>query len=381
MAFVLLGIPYVNLRKNVADWTRVRAVPEVMYGIPAWLWFELAAAVVAAGLAVLILRHMRRPLAVVPTSLLGQGQGLYLVLLAIMVIGNFERAVVSFAPQRLVTEGVIHCTALLCAVTLLVSDGPASVKTKRGDCRNQAVGGVEQAGADRTDCGPAGDPRRLGHRADHLRRPVRGSRWPAHPVRSQRDDSRFQVTWFRMNMGRQSRPGGMLAKVQDPLQFTGKLQGRLMAVFGFASHRLHDDLLQFGGKIRVEVPGSSWLCLGEKTGEQARVQFDRCVERPGQGEGLEERHPHGVKVAEHLVGPGPEQPFRGHVHGRPRAVAHLLDGRKFEIAAQSQIAEIDAGSRMAIKQNVRRFDVSMNNSRGVNTSQGACRGRHDAAGQ
>ncbi len=127
VAFVLLGIPYLNLRKNVADWTRVRAVPEVMYGIPAWLWFELAVLVVAVGTcradraahAHGLWRSCRR-------ALLGQGQGLYLVLLAIMVIGNFERAVVSFAAQRLVTEGVIHCTALLCAVTLLISDSPAA---------------------------------------------------------------------------------------------------------------------------------------------------------------------------------------------------------------------------------------------------------------
>lgn len=128
VAFVVLCIPYINLRKNVADWTHNRAVPEVMYGIPAWLWFELAAVVVAVGLAVLIVRHLRRPLAVVPDSLLGQGQGLYLLLLAIMVIGNFEKALVSFAPVRLVTEGVIHCTALLCAVLLLVSDTPRATQ-------------------------------------------------------------------------------------------------------------------------------------------------------------------------------------------------------------------------------------------------------------
>ncbi|MGC8642256.1 MAG: hypothetical protein ACP5XB_20525 [Isosphaeraceae bacterium] len=122
VAFVILGIPYLNLRKNVADWTRVHAVAEEMYGIPAWLWFDLAVLVAALGVAVLIVRHMRRPLAVVPTSRLGQGQGLYLLLLAIMVIGNFEKALVSFARIRLVTEGVIHCTALLCAVIVLISD-------------------------------------------------------------------------------------------------------------------------------------------------------------------------------------------------------------------------------------------------------------------
>jgi hypothetical protein len=121
VGFVLAGIPYLNLRKNVADWTRARTVPEVMYGVPAWLWFDLAALITAAGLAFLLVRHVRRPLAVVPASPLGRGQALYLLFLAIMVIGNFERAVVGFADQRLVTEGVIHINAVICAVMLLTA--------------------------------------------------------------------------------------------------------------------------------------------------------------------------------------------------------------------------------------------------------------------
>jgi hypothetical protein len=124
VGFVLLGIPYVNLSKNVAEWTRAGAVPHALYGIPAWLWFDLAFLAAAVGLALLMIRHMRRPLAVVPPTPLGRGQGLYLLLLAIMVIGNFERAVVAFSAQRLVTEGVIHLNALFCAVVLLSSDAP-----------------------------------------------------------------------------------------------------------------------------------------------------------------------------------------------------------------------------------------------------------------
>jgi hypothetical protein len=121
VGFVLLGIPYLNLRKNVADWTRAHAVPELMYGIPAWVWFDLAFLAVAAGMILLLSRHVRRPLAVVPESPTGKGQGLYLCLLAIMVIGNFERALVGFADQRLVTEGVIHLNAVICAVLLLTT--------------------------------------------------------------------------------------------------------------------------------------------------------------------------------------------------------------------------------------------------------------------
>ena len=45
-----------------------------------------------------------------------------LLLLAIMVIGNFERALVGFKDQRLVTEGVIHLNALICIVILLTAD-------------------------------------------------------------------------------------------------------------------------------------------------------------------------------------------------------------------------------------------------------------------
>jgi hypothetical protein len=121
VGFVLLVIPYLNLRKNVGDWT-ARSVPKVMYGIPAWAWFDLGFGVVAVGLVALLIRHARRPLAVVPESPIGRGQALFLMLLAIMVVGNFEKALVGFADQRLITEGVIHVNATVLAVLLLVSD-------------------------------------------------------------------------------------------------------------------------------------------------------------------------------------------------------------------------------------------------------------------
>lgn len=121
VAFVLLVIPYLNLRKNVRSW-EVKSIPSVMYGIPAWAWFDIATAVVAAGLVILLVRHARWPLPVVPECPLGRGQGLYLIFLAIMVIGNFERALVGFADQRLITEGVIHVNAVIVSVLLLISE-------------------------------------------------------------------------------------------------------------------------------------------------------------------------------------------------------------------------------------------------------------------
>jgi len=50
---------------------------------------------------------------------MGRGQLLYLVFLWMMVIGNFQRALVSFAPQRLVTEGIIFLNAALCTGVFL----------------------------------------------------------------------------------------------------------------------------------------------------------------------------------------------------------------------------------------------------------------------
>ena len=189
VAFVIVAIPYVNLRKNVADWTSAGAVPQAMYGISAWAWFDLAAVAVAAALAILMARHLRRPLAFVPENPLGQGQGLFLLLLAIMVIGNFERALVGFKEARLVTEGVIHLNALLCAVILLTAD-PVP------DHQRQVAAGQSPparwhrlvamglaAGADR-------DPGRLGDRARRVRRPLCRARRTPHPLRTKRHDQR-----------------------------------------------------------------------------------------------------------------------------------------------------------------------------------------------
>ena len=82
VGFVLLGITYLNLRKNVAEWV---AGPRDAGGDVRRSRLALVRpgvrCLVAVGLAVLMVRHMRRPLAVVPASPLGQGQVLYLVLL------------------------------------------------------------------------------------------------------------------------------------------------------------------------------------------------------------------------------------------------------------------------------------------------------------
>ncbi len=40
--FVVLGITYINLRKNVSFWIAQKVVPAVMSGMATWVWFDLA---------------------------------------------------------------------------------------------------------------------------------------------------------------------------------------------------------------------------------------------------------------------------------------------------------------------------------------------------
>jgi hypothetical protein len=124
VAFVLLGITFLNLRRNPSDWVKAKAFPELMYGWSVSTWFHLGYLLLSVAVIGLLARHLRHPLALVPTTWLGRGQLLYLVFLWWVVIGNFERAVVSFAPARLITEGVIFANAALATVLLLWRAGP-----------------------------------------------------------------------------------------------------------------------------------------------------------------------------------------------------------------------------------------------------------------
>src|SRR5438105_2538364 len=75
--------------------------------------------------------HRRRPLPIVPTTWLGKGQLLYVAFLWWMVIGNFERALVSFSPQRLATEGVIYLNAVIYTKLTMVPAKPAAESVRQ----------------------------------------------------------------------------------------------------------------------------------------------------------------------------------------------------------------------------------------------------------
>ncbi len=123
--FVLAGITYLNLQKNVETWIRAKAVPAELYGMSAQGWFALAYVLAGLLIASVLFGRRERPWGLLGGSPLARAQLFYLVFLWWIVIGNFERALVGFAPQRLITEGVIQVNAILCTALILRAPGLA----------------------------------------------------------------------------------------------------------------------------------------------------------------------------------------------------------------------------------------------------------------
>lgn len=133
--FVLFFVTLMNVFKNVNEWTQGnhKAVPEIMKAplfssieLPASFWFLSAWTAVSIAVVALMFVHLRRPLPIVPSSWRARSQILYLAFLWIMVIANFERALVNFHENRLVTEWVIILNAAL--ATFLIIALPQSSK-------------------------------------------------------------------------------------------------------------------------------------------------------------------------------------------------------------------------------------------------------------
>jgi hypothetical protein len=128
VAFVLLVVTYVNLRQNPSVWVKAKAMPPVLLGVSAESWFNLAYGAAAAGFVAVVAAQRRHPLPLLSAGWLSRGQLLYLIFLWWIVIGNFERALVAFAPQRLVTEGVIFLNAVICTAGVIIMSWEAEAQ-------------------------------------------------------------------------------------------------------------------------------------------------------------------------------------------------------------------------------------------------------------
>ncbi len=128
VAAVLFGLTWLNISKNVPEWTEGarKVVPEIMkaplvgWEISAFGWFMAVWLAATAAFVLVLRRHLSRPVALMPATWTGRGQFLFLALLWMMVIANFERALPNFHESRLVTEWVVFMNAVLASVLVLL---------------------------------------------------------------------------------------------------------------------------------------------------------------------------------------------------------------------------------------------------------------------
>jgi hypothetical protein len=83
-------------------------------------WFTFTWLLLAAACILIVVRHYKEPLPIIPQSSLAKGQIIFLILLWIMVIANFERALTGWSPGRLLTEWVIILNAIIATVLILL---------------------------------------------------------------------------------------------------------------------------------------------------------------------------------------------------------------------------------------------------------------------
>jgi hypothetical protein len=138
VVFVFNIVSYINIVKNVRAWTAAhnvagdggqgvfRSVAQVLraplFGgiqLSASSWFTLFWVLFTAATIAVLVRHHRRPVAMIPSSWLGKGQLFYLMFLWLLVIANFSKALVAFSDNRIATEGTVMINALLSTILLL----------------------------------------------------------------------------------------------------------------------------------------------------------------------------------------------------------------------------------------------------------------------
>ena len=155
--FVMLGLTYFNAVKNVSEWAS-KLNPEVwtqtitdatghtetvqaLWDIPfigrlpgihflhltPTGWFNLTWIILTLACIYILYRHFKKPLSFIPASPFVKGQLIYIFVLWVMVIANFERALVNWHPVRLLTEWIIIFNAII-ATVLLITRTPTPLK-------------------------------------------------------------------------------------------------------------------------------------------------------------------------------------------------------------------------------------------------------------
>ena len=158
--FIMLGLTYFNVVKNVAVWSeqlsseiikkkqmvtdiwvKITTLPDgtvvtepAKWDLP-YLgrlpgvdflhltptgWFNFTWLILALACIFIVIRHYKKPLPIIPKNRIAKGQIIYLIVLWIMVVANFERALTGWHPSRMLTEWVIFINAIIATVLIII---------------------------------------------------------------------------------------------------------------------------------------------------------------------------------------------------------------------------------------------------------------------
>jgi len=133
LLLLLIVMMWVNLSKNVANWTKGHNIPLSLLGIGSTWWFLLVGVLLCAVVIVAVVRHSGGRLALVPASDFGRTQMLLLILLWVPVIGAFMQAMPGMAGRGVflvhVSFWITAGLASLIAVSLTDKAGPGPLGT------------------------------------------------------------------------------------------------------------------------------------------------------------------------------------------------------------------------------------------------------------
>jgi hypothetical protein len=92
---------------------------DFLHMTPSW-WFNITWILLTAACIIIVIRHYRSPLAIIPKKSLAKGQIIYLILLWIMIVANNERALTGWHPSRLLTEWTIFINGIICTLFIVL---------------------------------------------------------------------------------------------------------------------------------------------------------------------------------------------------------------------------------------------------------------------
>ncbi|MDP4284486.1 MAG: hypothetical protein Q8891_08690 [Bacteroidota bacterium] len=149
--FVIFGITYFNVVENVDTWSQElnhNNIWQTLITLPGGAtktvatqwdfpyigrlpgidflhmsptgWFNLSWFLLVAASLIIVRRHMRQSLSIIPKTSLSKGQLIFIIFLWIMIVANFERALPGFNYSRLLTEWVIYVNAVITTVLVLI---------------------------------------------------------------------------------------------------------------------------------------------------------------------------------------------------------------------------------------------------------------------